>query len=79
LAERARRRREVLGAGRKRRAAVAWEVKKMVEPAEEENQITWGLLLFKKDGFRVRFFCIFSDVVKIAPLLLFELWTSIYR
>ena len=56
----------MLGAGRKRRAAVAWEVKKMVEPAEEENLKTWGLLLLKKDGFRVRFFCIFSDVVKIS-------------
>jgi len=59
LAERARRRRVVLGAGRKRRVAVAWEVKKMVEPTEEENQKTWGLLLFKKDGFRVRVFLYF--------------------
>jgi hypothetical protein len=42
LAERARRRRKVLGAGRKRRAAVAWEVKKMVELAEKENQKRGG-------------------------------------
>ena len=48
MAERARRRREVLGAGRKRRAAVAWEGKKMVEPAEEENQKRVGRLLLKK-------------------------------
>ena len=69
----------MLGAGRKRRAAVAWEVKKMVEPAEEENQKRGGRLLLKKDGFRVRyFFVFFSDVVKIAPPL-FEFWTYIYR
>ena len=58
-----------VGEGRKRRAAVAWEVKKMVEPAEEENQKTWGLLLLKKDGFRVRFFfCIFLMFQNWPPL-----------
>jgi hypothetical protein len=31
-----------VGEGRKRRAAVAWGVKKMVEPAEEENQKRGG-------------------------------------
>ena len=39
---------EVLGAGRKRRAAVAWKVKKMAEPAEVENQKRGGRLLLKK-------------------------------
>jgi len=37
-----------VGEGRKRRAAVAWGVKKMVEPAEEENQKRGGRLLLKK-------------------------------
>jgi hypothetical protein len=37
-----------VGEGRKRRAAVAWGVKKMVEPAEKENQKRGGRLLLKK-------------------------------
>ena len=37
-----------VGEGRKRRATVAWGVKKMVEPAEEENQKRGGRLLLKK-------------------------------
>jgi hypothetical protein len=59
-----------VGEGRKRRAAVAWGVKKMVEPAEEENQKRGGRLLLKKDGFRVRFFFVFLLMFpKLSPPL----------
>jgi len=50
-----------VGEGRKRRAAVAWGVKKMVEPAENENQKRGGrLLLKKKMGLGLGFFVFFS-------------------
>jgi len=51
----------------------AAEGKKMVEPAEKENQKPGGRLLFKKKmGLGLGFFVFFSDVVKTAPSL-FEL------
>jgi hypothetical protein len=37
-----------VGEGRKRRAVVAWGVKKMVEPAEEENQKRGGAAPLEK-------------------------------
>ena len=61
-----------------------WEKKMMVEPAAKLEACAGGwrgkicktkgeggaaALLEKKNGFRFRFFCIFSDVVKITPLL----------
>ena len=49
---------------------MAWGVKKMVEPAEKENQKRGGrLLLKKKMVLWLGFFCIFPEVVKIAPCL----------
>jgi hypothetical protein len=48
----------------------AAEEEKSAKPKERGGR---RLSLKKKDGFRFRFFCIFSDVVKIAPPLKFSI------
>jgi hypothetical protein len=59
-----------VGEGRKRRAAVAWGVKKMVEPAEEENQKRGGAApLEKKMGLGLGFFVFFFMLSKLPPLV----------
>jgi hypothetical protein len=58
-----------VGEGRKRRAAVAWGVKKMVEPAEEENQKRGGGSSWKKMGLGLGFFLYFCWCFQNCPPL----------